>query len=151
MREASKRTYSLEKLGAIYGKTEGRCAYCGRIFGPFDDWIVEHVISRSRGGSNEIDNLVLSCQSCNQQKRDRSLEGFRLYIKESPIMLLEKIIARLERTSACFKFFPSEIIDALQEALRAIDRLEVEFYIEKRKQDEHISYDLSLETKHTQG
>lgn len=133
MGSASKCTYSLEKLGAIYEKTEGRCAYCGRIFGPFDDWIVEHVISRSRGGDNEIDNLVLSCQSCNQQKRSRGMEGFRVYIKEKPILLLENVIVRLKRMAPCFKFFPGEIIDTLQQVLQAIDKLEVEFYIDKKE------------------
>ena len=45
--------------------TENReCAYCGA--GGRLEW--EHLIPRSRGGPNTIDNLVLSCCSCNNSK-----------------------------------------------------------------------------------
>ena len=32
----------------------------------------DHVIPRSRGGSNHSSNIVLSCHSCNVQKRART-------------------------------------------------------------------------------
>ena len=40
------------------------CAYCGSAVGL--QW--EHIIPRSRGGPDTIDNLVLSCVQCNTQK-----------------------------------------------------------------------------------
>ena len=40
------------------------CAYCGSTMNL--QW--EHIIPRSRGGPDTIDNLVLSCSSCNLQK-----------------------------------------------------------------------------------
>lgn len=47
---------------------DGRhCAYCG---GPGDT--VDHVIPRSRGGTDEWDNLVCACRSCNNTKADRT-------------------------------------------------------------------------------
>lgn len=47
---------------------DGRtCAYCG---GPGDT--VDHVLPRSRGGSNNWDNLVCACRPCNNRKADRT-------------------------------------------------------------------------------
>jgi hypothetical protein len=45
------------------------CEYCrsqGR-FSP-DPFSVEHVVPRSRGGSDHMDNLAWSCQGCNNRK-----------------------------------------------------------------------------------
>lgn len=52
----------------------------------------EHVIPKSRGGSNRISNLVLSCRSCNQKKSNLTLEE---YLKDNPV-LLKKIKAQLK-------------------------------------------------------
>lgn len=45
-------------------KTGPECAYCGRT-GTLQ-W--EHIIPKSRGGPDTVDNLVLSCSPCNSQK-----------------------------------------------------------------------------------
>lgn len=47
------------------------CAYCA---GGTDDPIleIEHVVPRSRGGSNRIGNLVISCKTCNQDKGNKT-------------------------------------------------------------------------------
>jgi 5-methylcytosine-specific restriction endonuclease McrA len=52
-----------------------RCVYCGR-----DNIKLEpdHVVPVSKGGTNYIDNVVPSCRSCNAQKKDRSVEDFKL-------------------------------------------------------------------------
>jgi 5-methylcytosine-specific restriction endonuclease McrA len=52
------RAYLLEKFGR-------RCVYCGKQEVPFE---VDHVYPKSRGGTNRISNLVLSCHDCNQAK-----------------------------------------------------------------------------------
>ncbi|MBA3822292.1 MAG: HNH endonuclease [Ktedonobacterales bacterium] len=44
-----------------------RCAYCGV---QAIRWEVDHITPRSRGGSNRISNLALSCHNCNQEKGD---------------------------------------------------------------------------------
>lgn len=52
----------------------GRCAYCGRAPRLI---IKEHMVPRSRGGSNGIENIVPACQSCNATKGNRTpLEWF---------------------------------------------------------------------------
>ena len=44
----------------------GTCRYCG---GPATT--ADHVIPKSRGGSDDPSNLVAACRSCNSAKRDR--------------------------------------------------------------------------------
>ena len=42
------------------------CAYCQR-----DANSVDHVVPRSHGGTDDLDNLVACCSSCNSSKGDR--------------------------------------------------------------------------------
>ncbi len=46
-----------------------RCAYCRK---EATRWEVDHIIPRSREGSNRIKNLALSCHDCNQDKGNRT-------------------------------------------------------------------------------
>jgi len=50
------REYLLEKW-------QRRCAYCGAENVPLE---IEHVIPRSKGGSNRASNLTLACHDCNE-------------------------------------------------------------------------------------
>jgi hypothetical protein len=49
-----------------------RCEYC-RMHQSLQGatFHVEHIIPRSRGGSSQLDNLALSCPSCNLHKSNR--------------------------------------------------------------------------------
>ena len=60
------REYLLEKWGR-------QCAYCGAENVPFE---IEHIHPKSRGGSNRISNLTLSCHSCNQKKGNKDIKDF---------------------------------------------------------------------------
>ncbi len=60
------REYLLEKFAR-------KCVYCGIENVPLE---IEHVIPRSRGGSDRISNLALSCHECNQKKGARTAEEF---------------------------------------------------------------------------
>ncbi len=57
----------------LYGEQEGCCAGCGTHF-EFRHFEVDHVIPRSRGGTDHIENLQLLCGSCNRIKGDRPQE-----------------------------------------------------------------------------
>jgi 5-methylcytosine-specific restriction endonuclease McrA len=60
------REYLLEKWGR-------QCAYCGKSEIPLE---VEHIIPKSKGGSNRVDNLTLACTRCNIKKGSQDLEKF---------------------------------------------------------------------------
>jgi hypothetical protein len=49
-----------------------RCIYCGRT-GQNIELQIDHLIPVSGGGSNELENLVTSCQECNQGKRSTDI------------------------------------------------------------------------------
>ena len=60
------REYVLEKF-------QRRCAYCHAENVPLE---VEHIIPKSRGGSDRVSNLTLACRACNQQKGHRTAAEF---------------------------------------------------------------------------
>ncbi len=60
------REYLLEKWGR-------RCAYCGATGVPLH---IEHIVPRSRGGSDRVSNLTLACKPCNDAKDTRTAAEF---------------------------------------------------------------------------
>ena len=60
------REYLLEK----WGRT---CAYCGATGVPLQ---VEHIVPRTRGGSDRVSNLTLACGPCNQRKGAQTAAEF---------------------------------------------------------------------------
>ncbi len=65
----------------LFGQQEGRCAGCRMDF-PFKIFEVDHVIPRSKGGTNHLDNLQLLCPHCNRIKGDRSQEHLLAQLHE---------------------------------------------------------------------
>jgi 5-methylcytosine-specific restriction endonuclease McrA len=58
--------YLLDK----WGRT---CAYCGKTNVPLE---VEHIVPKSRGGTDRVSNLTLSCRKCNLKKGNQTAEEF---------------------------------------------------------------------------
>lgn len=50
-----------------------RCAYCGRHESECGKLAIEHMLPLSRGGVDEIENVVPACKSCNSRKHARTL------------------------------------------------------------------------------
>ena len=57
----------------LFGQQEGVCAGCSMDF-PFKIFEVDHVVPRSKGGTNHQGNLQLLCPHCNRIKSDRPME-----------------------------------------------------------------------------
>ena len=55
----------------LWLRDNGRCQYCDRPVGP-KSYEIEHVIPKSRGGTSDWSNLVVSCSPCNQRKGSRT-------------------------------------------------------------------------------
>jgi 5-methylcytosine-specific restriction endonuclease McrA len=80
----------------LFLKHRGLCAYCKEPLG--EGWQADHVISKSRGGSDRPFNRVSSCEGCNQRKGNRTAVEFGhpeivAYAKESyaPAAILTSI------------------------------------------------------------
>jgi HNH endonuclease len=53
----------------VFERARGCCEYCQsqRDFS-HDDFSVEHITPRSAGGTDDLENLAMSCQGCNNRK-----------------------------------------------------------------------------------
>ena len=60
------REYLLEKF-------DRKCCYCEAGNVPLE---IEHIVPRSRGGSNRVSNLCLACRPCNVQKGNQTAAEF---------------------------------------------------------------------------
>jgi CRISPR/Cas system Type II protein with McrA/HNH and RuvC-like nuclease domain len=64
----------------IFKRDNHQCVYCGSR----RDLTLDHVIPKSRGGSNDWMNLVTSCSKCNVKKADRTPEEARMKMSHNP-------------------------------------------------------------------
>ena len=62
-------------------KWSHQCAYCQVKDVPLQ---VEHIVAKSRGGTDRISNLCIACERCNQKKANRPLSEF---LKGKPDLL----------------------------------------------------------------
>lgn len=71
---------------AIFLRDSFVCVYC---LAPAESGIVltvDHVHPRALLGSNEPCNLLTCCLVCNSTKRDMSLAGWKLYLRERGLL-----------------------------------------------------------------
>ena len=70
---------SNSKRSLVISKTNGLCGYCGSVIDS-DKCTVDHLVPKIRGGSNQVENLVLACKSCNTSKGSLSVEDYRIWL-----------------------------------------------------------------------
>ena len=64
----------------IYKRDNHKCVYCGSR----KDLTIDHVIPKSKGGTNEWTNLVTCCFKCNFIKADRTPEQANMKMSHKP-------------------------------------------------------------------
>ncbi len=60
----------------LYGEQEGICIGCDTHF-PFRVMDVDHILPKSRGGTDHLDNLQLLCSGCNRSKGGKTMAEWR--------------------------------------------------------------------------
>lgn len=65
-----------ENKAWLYGKQGGNCAACGDHF-KSQNLEIDHIIARSKGGTDHIDNLQMLCGYCNKVKGNRGMAYLR--------------------------------------------------------------------------
>lgn len=66
----------LPKRAIVFKKNDGKCFYCDDQLEIDAEWHIEHKHPKSKGGTNDIDNLVPSCRPCNLKKHNKTAKEF---------------------------------------------------------------------------
>ena len=69
----------------LYGEQEGLCGGCLTAF-PFRNLTVDHMVPRSKGGTDHLDNLQLLCGACNSTKGDGSQAELKARLKAQGVL-----------------------------------------------------------------
>jgi len=73
---------SSKKVHQVFMKTNGKCTYCecdlpedtvfldwgGQEVSRKRNWHIDHIFPVCKGGTDDIENLVPSCSTCNHEK-----------------------------------------------------------------------------------
>ena len=70
------------KIIYFFNKQGGICAYCQQpliwnVDGLAVNCDIDHIIPKSRGGKEHLENLCLACQACNQTKANMTAEEYK--------------------------------------------------------------------------
>lgn len=89
----------------VWDQSNGRCHYCGKELHPITGFHVDHVIPRCKGGTDDLENLVASCPTCNMSKGGRPVnqwmreplkDGKNNKVIENDINELRSLVATLQ-------------------------------------------------------
>lgn len=87
-----RKKFSAKERLQVYNKCNGHCAYCGCALN-VKDMQIDHVQSLYwHDGSNEMDNLLPACRSCNHYKGTSTLENFRKNLERMPQVLMRDCV-----------------------------------------------------------
>ena len=82
------KNWTLEVRVKVLQKTDSRCHLCGDRLEE-GNVAIDHVLPRSSGGSDSIENLLPACKLCNTYKLDASPERFQWILKVGVLSLRE--------------------------------------------------------------
>jgi hypothetical protein len=117
------------KNALLDNTTGGYCAYCGKYIAR-EEWHLDHIIPRSRGGSWKY-NLIPACGRCNLRKGGYTPGEFKQWLTEKTYKTARAILPIVEE----FCNFLSEeeadnIMTALGMLLDDISCAQVQFFVE---------------------
>ena len=80
----------------ILKRDNSTCRYCGAK-APGVELQVDHVHPVSRGGKNELENLVTSCRDCNAGKGARLIEDRSAFARQLDLPMATRVQTRPRR------------------------------------------------------
>lgn len=82
-----RKQFTAQERAAVFAKRNGKCHRCDRRLSPRDKWTLEHLIALENGGTNEPENLDVTCEWCEPEKtaEDHAAAGHarRAYTKHN--------------------------------------------------------------------
>lgn len=86
---AARKSISKKVRFEVFKRDSFTCQYCG-AHPPAVILHVDHIDPVAKGGSNHMDNLVTSCESCNQGKSDRLLSDIPQSLQDKAAQIIER-------------------------------------------------------------
>lgn len=65
------------RIVAIWRKQKRRCPICGQSFSQETGWDIHHIVRKTQGGSDNLDNLVMLHPNCHRHLHHSSETGFQ--------------------------------------------------------------------------
>lgn len=93
----NRKRFTKAEREAVYQKTDGHCAYCGREI-TIREMQIDHVIpikfqDREQRDLNAMDNLLPACRPCNKYKHTLTVDKFRFALQQEPGILRRDSVA----------------------------------------------------------
>ena len=111
----------------VFKRDSFKCQYCGKS-APDVVLEVDHIIPVSKGGDNDISNLITACFDCNRGKRDKKLtdkQSAKLQKEE-----LDKLNARREQIEMIAEW-RKELSNIMNESIdKIVEIINQEFYLD---------------------
>lgn len=76
----------------IYARDGHRCVYCGKLA---ERLTLDHLISRSAGGTHATENLLTACMDCNRRRGNTPIAEYVATRPELAVAILSAITAPL--------------------------------------------------------
>ncbi len=113
----------------VHAKTRGRCWYCGFVLPvATSGWHIEHQIPASRGGTDDLSNLVPACARCNNRKKNKTVDEYRTFLQQRLEQLITLAYEHAAEMQAVSKFDFSAIFTNLSSCAELVPRIEVIFF-----------------------
>lgn len=68
----------------LFKRDLNMCAYCGKRFLGTNSLSRDHIVPKSKGGTNNWMNVVTACMDCNSRKGDKTLQECRMELLYLP-------------------------------------------------------------------
>ena len=98
---AERKSISKKTRFEVFKRDSFTCQYCGRK-SPDVLLVIDHIEPVSKGGTNDILNLITSCRDCNAGKSDRQLSDSTVLDKQR--QQLEELQERKEQIEMMFQW-----------------------------------------------
>lgn len=67
-RHEARKRFTAQERAEVFALRGGVCHRCKRKLGPRDRWTLEHLIALENGGTNNVENLDVTCDWCEPEK-----------------------------------------------------------------------------------